>query len=168
MRYTISLERCSVAGLEVGSVTSMAVSRRCLSEHFGPFLVRRSSVRLKIQHGCTAVCKMTPSWNSRTDILAARVITGLGTGALNAITPVWATETASHTSRGAFVSLEFTLNIFGVVVAYWIEFGTSKYHDQESSFIWRFPIAFQIIPLAVLAVIVWFMPESPVLSCPIT
>ena len=81
---------------------------------------------------------------------------------LNAITPVWATETASHTSRGAFVSMEFTLNIFGVVVAYWIEFGTSKYSDQESSFIWRFPIAFQIVPLCFLAVIVWFMPESPV------
>ena len=57
-----------------------------------------------------------PEW-----MFCARVFTGLGTGMLNAITPVWATETASHTSRGAFVSIEFTLNIFGVVVAYWIE-----------------------------------------------
>lgn len=31
-----------------------------------------------------------------------------------------ATETASHTSRGQFVAIEFTLNIFGVVVAYWL------------------------------------------------
>ena len=71
-------------------------------------------------------------------MFCARVWTGIGTGILNAITPVWATETASHTSRGAFgmlsrlpdprvraksftVSIEFTLNIFGVVVAYWIE-----------------------------------------------
>jgi hypothetical protein len=30
-----------------------------------------------------------------------------------------------------------------------------------SSFIWRFPVAFQIVPLFVLAVIIWFMPESP-------
>lgn len=51
----------------------------------------------------------------------ARALNGIGTGILNAITPVWATETASHTSRGQFVAIEFTLNIFGVVVAYWIE-----------------------------------------------
>ena len=40
---------------------------------------------------------------------------------LNAIVPVWATETAEHTSRGQFIAIEFTLNIFGVVVAYWLE-----------------------------------------------
>lgn len=78
-----------------------------------------------------------------------------------AITPVWATETASHTSRGAFVSIEFTLNIFGVVVAYWIEYGTSFYGNKLSSFIWRFPIAFQIVPLLGLLAVIWFMPESP-------
>lgn len=54
-------------------------------------------------------------------MFCARVFNGIGTGILNAITPVWATETASHTSRGAFVAMEFTLNIFGVVVAYWLE-----------------------------------------------
>ena len=54
-------------------------------------------------------------------MFCARVFNGIGTGILNAVTPVWATETASHTSRGQFVALEFTLNIFGVVVAYWIE-----------------------------------------------
>ena len=109
-------------------------------------------------------------------MFCARVLNGVGTGILNAITPVWATETAAHTSRGQFVAVEFTLNIFGVVVAYWLELyvapdlptgfpnkfsGTSKYHDPESSFIWRFPVAFQIIPLIVLFVIIWLMPESP-------
>jgi hypothetical protein len=53
--------------------------------------------------------------------LTARVLNGIGTGVLNAITPVWATETAAHTSRGQFVAMEFTLNIFGVVVAYWLQ-----------------------------------------------
>ena len=51
----------------------------------------------------------------------ARLVNGWGTGMLNAIVPVWATETAEHKSRGQFVAIEFTLNIFGVVVAYWIE-----------------------------------------------
>ncbi|OQO00197.1 hypothetical protein B0A48_13984 [Cryoendolithus antarcticus] len=67
-------------------------------------------------------------------MICARLINGWGTGALNAIVPVWATETAEHTSRGQFIAIEFTLNIFGVVV---------------------------IIPLIVLFGICWFFPESP-------
>jgi len=91
----------------------------------------------------------------------ARFINGIGTGILNAIVPVWATETAEHTSRGQFIAIEFTLNIFGVVVAYWLEFGLSYNDGGASAIRWRFPIAFQIIPLLGLLSIVWFFPESP-------
>jgi MFS family permease len=91
----------------------------------------------------------------------ARVFNGIGTGILNAITPVWATETAEHTSRGQFVAIEFTLNIFGVAVAYWLEFGLSFSDNGESALRWRFPIAFQILPLIFLFFAVWFFPESP-------
>ena len=53
------------------------------------------------------------------------------------------------------------MNIFGVVVAYWLEFGLSFVDGGNSSVSWRFPIAFQIIPLLVLLGTVWFFPESP-------
>jgi len=39
--------------------------------------------------------------------------------------------------------------------------GTSHYSDVNSDFIWRFPIAFQIVPLIFLAIVIWAMPESP-------
>ncbi|KAL0260731.1 hypothetical protein SLS55_004421 [Diplodia seriata] len=94
-------------------------------------------------------------------MICARAVNGIGTGILNAIVPVWATETAEHTSRGQFIAIEFTLNIFGVVVAYWLEFGLSYIDGGASAFRWRFPIAFQIIPLLLLLSIVWFFPESP-------
>ncbi|CZT20281.1 related to sugar transport protein STP1 [Ramularia collo-cygni] len=94
-------------------------------------------------------------------MIGARAVNGIGTGVLNAIVPVWATETAEHTSRGQFVAIEFTLNIFGVVVAYWLEYGLSGIDGGQSAFRWRFPIAFQIIPLLILLSIVWFFPESP-------
>lgn len=95
-------------------------------------------------------------------MICARLINGFGTGILNAIVPVWATETAEHTSRGQFIAIEFTLNIFGVVVAYWLEFGLSFLDGGSSAIRWRFPIAFQIIPLLVLFAICWWFPESPV------
>lgn len=91
----------------------------------------------------------------------ARFVNGIGTGILNAVVPVYSSETAEHTSRGAFIALEFTLNIFGVVVAYWLEYGLSYIDGGFSAFRWRFPIAFQIIPLLVLLGITWFFPESP-------
>ncbi|KAK2599887.1 hypothetical protein N8I77_011607 [Diaporthe amygdali] len=94
-------------------------------------------------------------------MICARGVNGIGTGILNAIVPVWATETAEHTSRGQFIAIEFTLNIFGVVVAYWLEFGLSFIDGGKSPIRWRFPIAFQIIPLLVLLGAVWFFPESP-------
>ncbi|KAI4284217.1 MAG: hypothetical protein L6R38_001589 [Xanthoria sp. 2 TBL-2021] len=103
---------------------------------------------------------MNHSW-----MICARLINGFGTGILNAIVPVWATETAEHTSRGQFVAIEFTLNIFGVAVAYWIEYGCSFYQNGESAFVWRFPIAFQIVPLLFLFCIVCFFPESPRWLC---
>ncbi|KAI1654537.1 general substrate transporter [Daldinia decipiens] len=107
--------------------------------------------------GASLQCSaMNHSW-----MICARAVNGIGTGILNAIVPVWATETAEHTSRGQFIAIEFTLNIFGVVVAYWLEFGLSFIDNGNSAFRWRFPIAFQIIPLLVLLGAVWFFPESP-------
>lgn len=94
-------------------------------------------------------------------MICARLINGFGTGILNAIVPVYATETSEHTSRGQFVAIEFTLNIFGVVLAYWIEFGTSKYRNGDTPFTWRFPILFQVIMLVGLFIICWAFPESP-------
>ncbi|KAK9476209.1 sugar transporter STL1 [Lipomyces japonicus] len=91
----------------------------------------------------------------------ARVINGVGTGILNCIVPVWSAETAEHKSRGMFIALEFTLNIFGVVVAYWLEYGLSYVDNGFSAIRWRFPIGFQIIPLFLLFIIIWFFPESP-------
>ncbi|GAA6045373.1 hypothetical protein NBRC10513_007746 [Rhodotorula toruloides] len=76
-------------------------------------------------------------------MVMARIITGVGTGHLNVIVPVWSAETSGHLSRGFFIALEFTLNIFGVVVAYWLEYGLSFVGDGNTQIRWRFPIAFQ-------------------------
>ncbi|KAG7527487.1 hypothetical protein FFLO_06884 [Filobasidium floriforme] len=94
-------------------------------------------------------------------MICARLINGVGTGQLNAVVPVWATETAEHTSRGQFIAIEFTLNIFGVVVAYWLEYGLSFIDGGLSPWRWRFPVAFQILPLLILLGSVFFFPESP-------
>jgi MFS family permease len=51
-------------------------------------------------------------------ILVARVVTGLGTGALTAITPVHIAEVSSAGHRGGFLGYVFTANYLGISVAY--------------------------------------------------
>lgn len=128
--------------------------------YFGDKFGRIKTIALGATWGVIGAALQT-SAQSATWMILARLVNGWGTGILNAIVPVWATETAEHTSRGAFVASEFTLNIFGVAVAYWIEYGCSKYRGGTGGFTWRFPIGFQIIPLLFLLAICWFFPESP-------
>ncbi|KAJ5307061.1 hypothetical protein N7508_006076 [Penicillium antarcticum] len=106
---------------------------------------------------CTA---MNPSW-----MIVSRLINGIGTGILNATVPVYGSELADYESRGQFIAMEFTLNIVGVVVAYWLGFGLSFIDNGTSDFQWRFPIAFQIVMLLVLVTACWFFPESPRWLC---
>jgi len=60
--------------------------------------------------------------------------------------------------RGALITVEAALIIFGFVLSNWATFGAS-YH--ESQFQWKFPIAFQSIFAIYLLVVVPFLVESP-------
>ncbi|KAL8291519.1 hypothetical protein RQP46_002497 [Phenoliferia psychrophenolica] len=114
--------------------------------------------------GCAWIVIGAPlqaSAQGSTWMVCARIVNGIGTGALNAIVPVWSAETSGHTSRGFFIALEFTLNIFGVVVAYWLEYGLSYIGNGDTAVRWRLPIAFQLVPLVALAFSVTLLPESP-------
>ncbi|KAK5681966.1 hypothetical protein LTS10_006501 [Elasticomyces elasticus] len=92
-------------------------------------------------------------------MICARIVNGVGTGILNAVVPAWASEIVEYTSRGQFIAIEFTLNIFGVVVAYCLEYGIAAGDAHDLAFRWRFPIAFQIIPLLVLLAVCWLFPK---------
>ncbi|PLW11006.1 hypothetical protein PCANC_19476, partial [Puccinia coronata f. sp. avenae] len=118
----------------------------------------------------------------------ARVITGIGTGQLNALVPVWTSELSHHSGRGAAMGFEFMLNIAGLATAYvsrictasnasiftdacfvkfylraiatkqWIEFAL---RTQNQSLRWRLPLALQVGFLVVLLILVPLFPESP-------
>ncbi|KAJ5081538.1 hypothetical protein NUU61_009802 [Penicillium alfredii] len=106
---------------------------------------------------CTA---MNPTW-----MIVSRLINGIGTGVLNATVPVYGSELADYESRAMFIAMEFTLNIVGVVVAYWLGFGLRCIDHGTSEFQWRFPIAFQIVMLLLLVIACWAFPESPRWLC---
>ncbi|KAH7397851.1 major facilitator superfamily transporter sugar [Cadophora sp. MPI-SDFR-AT-0126] len=96
-----------------------------------------------------------------TFILVARVVTGLGTGALTSITPVYIAEVSSAAHRGAFLGYVFIANYLGISVAYWLNFGLSFIDNGNSEIRWRFLLAFQCIPALMLLAGIKLLPDSP-------
>ncbi|KAK3619482.1 hypothetical protein LTR56_023983 [Elasticomyces elasticus] len=96
-----------------------------------------------------------------TFILVARVVTGVGTGALTAITPVYIAETSRADHRGSFLGYVFIANYLGISVAYWISFGLAFVDDGLSAVRWRFLLAFQCFPAIILLCGIKLLPDSP-------
>ncbi|KFZ18434.1 hypothetical protein V501_01211 [Pseudogymnoascus sp. VKM F-4519 (FW-2642)] len=128
--------------------------------YFGDKYGRINTIGLGAAWGIFGAALQCSAMNSNW-MIGARLVNGIGTGILNGIVPAWASELSDYTTRGTFIAMEFTLNIFGVVVAYWLAYGVSFIDGGESAFRWRFPIAFQIIPLLCLLATCWAFPESP-------
>jgi len=94
-------------------------------------------------------------------ILVARVVTGLGTGALTGITPVLISEISASDHRGGFLGYVFIANYLGISLAYWISFGLAYVDNGYSDVRWRFLLAFQCFPALLLLVGIKMLPDSP-------
>ncbi|KAJ5190993.1 uncharacterized protein N7498_009978 [Penicillium cinerascens] len=94
-------------------------------------------------------------------MICARVVTGIGTGALTGITPVLVSETSAANHRGGFLGYVFIANYLGISVGYWLAFGLSFVHDGYSGVRWRFPLAFQCFPALILVLFIKMLPDSP-------
>lgn len=94
-------------------------------------------------------------------ILCARVVTGLGTGALTGIAPVLVSEVSSASHRGGYLGYVFIANYLGISVAYWLSFGLAFVDNGYSQVRWRFLLAFQCFPALLLLVGIKLLPDSP-------
>lgn len=92
-------------------------------------------------------------------LIAARVITGLGVGAFTATVPMWVTECSNAHNRGKMVMLEGMFAIGGVAFAVWLDFGFFFLKNNSAN--WRFPIAFQAVFAIGVASLIFMLPESP-------
>ena len=94
----------------------------------------------------------------RVQFMVARVITGIGIGYICSVTPVYQSEISAAAQRGWQVCCQLTTMLFGLMLAYWINYGV---YFQKSDFQWRFPLLFQaVFAVYILAVTVW-LPDTP-------
>ena len=52
-------------------------------------------------------------------LIVGRIVTGIGNGMNSSTGPVYLTECAPSSYRGALLTLQGTVTILGVVIAYW-------------------------------------------------
>ncbi|KIY64080.1 general substrate transporter [Cylindrobasidium torrendii FP15055 ss-10] len=91
-------------------------------------------------------------------LIVGRVVTGFGNGMTTSTIPVWHSETSKSHNRGRNVCIELGVNIFGVMLAYWVDFG---FRHNETGWQWRFPLSLQIVFALITVFFTCFLPESP-------
>jgi MFS family permease len=97
-------------------------------------------------------------------ILAGRFVAGLGVGSLSMAAPLYNAEIAPPELRGSLVGLQQLANVFGIMVSFWIDYGTNYIggtgeHQKQAA--WRIPLALQLVSAVTLGVGILFMPFSP-------
>ncbi|KAJ5663489.1 hypothetical protein N7507_004220 [Penicillium longicatenatum] len=97
-------------------------------------------------------------------ILGGRFVTGIGVGILSMIVPLYNAELAPPELRGSLVSLQQLAICFGIMISYWIGYGTNYIGgtgEGQSNAAWLVPVCIQIVPAIALGVGILFMPPSP-------
>jgi len=91
-------------------------------------------------------------------ILIGRAVAGLGNGINTSAMPTWQSELVRAKTRGRSIVFETGLLIIGLAISNWLCYGASF---VNSSFQWRFPIAFQMVFAIILLIMMIFLPDSP-------
>lgn len=94
-----------------------------------------------------------------TQMIIGRIVAGVGNGMLTTAIPIWQSETAKASHRGALIVFQLVTNIFGISITNWMNYGFT--YMRSSSISWRFPLGFQIFFAVVPIVMVFLLPESP-------
>ncbi|CAI7584624.1 unnamed protein product [Penicillium discolor] len=91
-------------------------------------------------------------------LTVARLIGGVGIGMLSMVAPLYISEISPPECRGTLLVLEEWCIVLGIVIAFWITYGTQY---MVGEWAWRLPFLLQLIPGFVLAAGVYALPFSP-------
>ena len=91
-------------------------------------------------------------------LIVARFIGGIGIGMLSMVAPLYISEISPPEIRGTLLVLEEFSIVAGIVIAFWITYGT-RYIQSEWA--WRLPFLLQMIPALVLGAGIYTLPFSP-------
>ncbi|WQF84389.1 Putative major facilitator, sugar transporter, major facilitator superfamily [Colletotrichum destructivum] len=91
-------------------------------------------------------------------LVGGRFIGGLGIGMLSMVVPLYISEISPPEIRGSLLVFEQLSIVFGIVVSFWITYGTK---DIPNHWSWQLPFLIQILPGLLLGFGAVFLPYSP-------
>ncbi|KAF2645798.1 general substrate transporter [Massarina eburnea CBS 473.64] len=103
----------------------------------------------------------TTSGKSLGLIYTGRLLTGLGVGGIAAVSPIYIAELSPPAIRGRLTGFFESFYQVGAVIGFWINYGIVHNIDTNSSTAWRIPMAVQLIPAGLLAMMIPILKESP-------
>lgn len=101
---------------------------------------------------------MQTAANSYGLLVAGRAIGGIGVGTLAMGAPLYISEISPPNLRGTLLVLESISIVSGVVISFWITYGT-RHMSGEISF--RLPLGLQMVCATLLGTCIHFFPYSP-------
>lgn len=148
-------------GFYTGLMTAMLELGAFLGCFFMPWLAdkisRKWALSVVVVIFCIGAIIQTAAPNYGT-LVFGRFFGGIGVGTLALGAPLYISEIAPPNLRGALLVLESVSIVTGVVVSYWISYGT-RYLDGEIAF--RLPFGLQMVCAVCLGVGIHFFPYSP-------
>ncbi|KAF2452584.1 hexose carrier protein [Lineolata rhizophorae] len=91
-------------------------------------------------------------------LVAGRTIGGIGVGTLAMGAPLYISEISPPNLRGTLLVLESISIVSGVVISFWITYGT---RDMTGEISFRLPLGLQLVCATILGVGIHFYPYSP-------
>ncbi|KAE8327311.1 general substrate transporter [Aspergillus sergii] len=119
---------------------------------------RRKSLIVVAAIAATGLIIQATSYNIG-QLVVGRIISGIGTGGVNAVVPVWQSECTKPRSRGKNVVIIGVFIASGIAIAGWVNVGLSYMEENEVS--WRLPLALPISFTLMIMSFTMSFPESP-------
>ncbi|KAF7195084.1 MFS glucose transporter mfs1 [Pseudocercospora fuligena] len=97
-------------------------------------------------------------------IFFGRFFCGLAIGMLSMAVPLYLSELAPPNIRGSLVALQQLGITIGILIAFWLEYGTQSIGgngDSQKAVAWRLPLGLQMLPSVILAGGTFFLPYTP-------
>ena len=155
-RYTdsVTVSAVMVSLQNVGAFCA-AISIFYISERFG----RKRTIMTACTVFCTGVILQVVPSHSLVCFYIGRFIAGLGLGSMTAVSPSYNAEMAPKEIRAKLGAGMQWLFALGVMISYWIVYGTSQGLAQSSKQ-WQIPVGLQLVPPVVLGTGLLFFKES--------
>ncbi|KAF1809100.1 general substrate transporter [Eremomyces bilateralis CBS 781.70] len=149
---------------EIGAVVSVFTGGAFLGAGFagptGDYFGRKITIMVGAIVFCVGGALQTAAQNLAY-LYAGRSLAGMGVGFLTMIVPLYQAELCHPDIRGRVTALQQFMLGVGALAAAWISYGTYVGFGPTDDRQWRVSLALQVIPAAILALLILLFPESP-------